>query len=209
MEGDKKLDKFKMELLSELSKQLEEQGFTKTYLAEYLNVSQSTINRWYSFERFPQPSKFRKLADLLISEVHELEFYTNAKLSEKLFTLRYCSGLSLEELSESVIMSRTLLADWERGGSKPTLIQRERLASFYDVDKSELGVPNNGIMIGSKIRQERLALGLTQKDLSDKLGLSPTLISLYERSIEEIPDDVLDSIVEELELSKSYLVESK
>ena len=185
---------------------LEMEGFKKEYLSKYLEVNVSTLNRWYKLERFPRPSKFRLLVNLLCDDVSEFDSYRQAPLNEKIMFLRYFSGLSLEELSDSIIISRPLLSNWETGNTVPTDTQKERLAMFYDVNGIELELDGPMNSIGSKIRQERLALGLSQADLAKELNLSPATISTYERDLSCIPESTLRLIAEELELSMSYLV---
>lgn len=184
---------------------LDEEGFNKDDLAGLLNVSPSTINRWYRLERFPNPKAFRLLTNILYDDVTEFDLYKTADTNERLFLLRMFSGLSFKELSESVIISRILLSNWEKGDTSPTFTQTQRLAMFYDVPQEDLGVPVKQTTVGSKIRQERLALGITQSALANELGVSPSSMSLYERDVSEIPKEVLVKITDVLETSEDYL----
>lgn len=203
------LDIFKRDVVTEITNRLNEEGFKKDYLSEYLEVSISTINRWYNLERFPRPPKFKLLVDLLYDDISEFKLYEDAKLNEKLLLLRYFSGLSLEELSESIIISRTLLSNWENEKTLPSLTQRQRISLFYDIPKVNLGVPNTKVTVGTKVRQERMAMGLTQSELAKKLDISPSLISSYERDLNNIPDKALSLIAKSLEVCEEYLTSSE
>lgn len=200
------LDIFTEEVMLTITKKFDKKGIKRKDLADYLNVSSSTINRWYNLERFPRPDVFRLLVTRLYDDVTEFELYDTADTNEKLLLLRLFAGLSLKELSESIIISRTLLSSWEKGSSYPTFTQIQRLALFYDVPQVDLGVPIKHTTLGTKIRQERLALGLTQAELADALGVSSSLMSLYERDMAEIPEGILSVIIDELELTKDYMV---
>lgn len=57
---------------------------------------------------------------------------------EKLKTLRKENNLTQEELAEQIFVSRTLISKYESGAVYPTEENIAKLASFFNIDKSEL-----------------------------------------------------------------------
>lgn len=61
--------------------------------------------------------------------------------------------------------------------------------------------------IGERIKERRLALGLTLNDLSEKAGVSRQTIFRYESGeIKNIPSDKIELIAKALETSPSFLM---
>lgn len=61
-------------------------------------------------------------------------------------------------------------------------------------------------MIGQRIRELRLANELTQKELSDYLGLTPKMISFYELEQRVPPSDIILKLAEKFQVSTDYLL---
>lgn len=61
--------------------------------------------------------------------------------------------------------------------------------------------------IGSRIRDRRKELGMSQEELAEKLYTSKQMISAYENDKTEIKVSVLRELVETLNTSTSYLVD--
>ena len=58
------------------------------------------------------------------------------KFNEKLKELRKEKGLTQEELASKIYVSRTLISKYESGAIIPTKDNIEKLALFFNVDKS-------------------------------------------------------------------------
>ena len=61
-------------------------------------------------------------------------------------------------------------------------------------------------MIGQRIRELRLADKLTQKELSDYLGLTPKMVSFYELEQRVPPSDIILKLAEKFQVSTDYLL---
>jgi transcriptional regulator with XRE-family HTH domain len=59
---------------------------------------------------------------------------------------------------------------------------------------------------GSRIQKIRKEQGLTQGDLAAKIGVTQRTLSNYERSIREMPYDLLKQVAEVLNVSTAYLL---
>lgn len=60
--------------------------------------------------------------------------------------------------------------------------------------------------IGSRIRELRTANDYTQKELAEKLGLTPKMISFYENSERTPPIDIILKLVSIFNVSSDYLL---
>lgn len=61
-------------------------------------------------------------------------------------------------------------------------------------------------MLGSRFREVRIARGLTQDDLADRLGISRSGINRYEHEKTEADAIIISRIARELEVSSDYLL---
>lgn len=68
---------------------------------------------------------------------------------------------------------------------------------------------NRDIEIGSRIKAERQANGLTQKQLAEKLDVSQTAIALWENGSRSISIDIAEDIAEILNTSAEHLLFGK
>ena len=61
-------------------------------------------------------------------------------------------------------------------------------------------------MISQRIKELRLEHGLTQKELSDFLGLTPKMISFYELGQRVPPSDIILNLADKFKVSTDYLL---
>lgn len=61
-------------------------------------------------------------------------------------------------------------------------------------------------MISQRIKELRLANHMTQKELSDYLGLTPKMISFYELGQRVPPSDIILKLAEKFSVSTDYLL---
>lgn len=80
--------------------------------------------------------------------------------SEKLKKLRKDKGLTQEELANAIFVSRTLISKYENGSIYPTKENAEKLASFFNVNLSEL-IDND----------DTVQLVLKNNDFANKLNI--------------------------------------
>lgn len=60
-------------------------------------------------------------------------------------------------------------------------------------------------MIGNRLRQRRLQLGLTQQQLADKIGAKKNTISNYECNISSPSEEIIIALMEVLDCDANYL----
>ena len=61
-------------------------------------------------------------------------------------------------------------------------------------------------MIGQRIKELRIESHLTQKELSDYLGLTPKMISFYELGQRVPPSDIILKLAEKFHVTTDYLL---
>lgn len=60
---------------------------------------------------------------------------------------------------------------------------------------------------GERIKQQRIALGISQVDLADKIGVSKQTLYKYENGIvTNIPSDKIELLAKELHVSEAYIM---
>ncbi|HEY5586378.1 MAG TPA: XRE family transcriptional regulator [Ruminiclostridium sp.] len=61
--------------------------------------------------------------------------------------------------------------------------------------------------IGSKIKEARLSLGMTQEQLANKLGITKSAIANYENGVSHPKEDILYKLFSALNVDANYLFE--
>jgi transcriptional regulator with XRE-family HTH domain len=100
----------------------------------------------------------------------------------KIARLREKVGLTQRELSEYVGVTETTIANWEQGRSGLEWITRiTRLCQVLGCTIEQLICITNEQSIAPKITELRERKRLTQKQLSEKIGVTETTIANWER----------------------------
>lgn len=99
--------------------------------------------------------------------------------------LRRERGMTQQELAKAVGVSQASLANWEVGKTRPRSGSVERLADALGVAMRDLADgPGRGAgadAVGRNVRWYRERRGMTQGELADKAGVSPSAVSNCER----------------------------
>lgn len=66
---------------------------------------------------------------------------------------------------------------------------------------------NKDYIIGQRIRTQRRRLGMTQTELSKKMGITPGYLSSIERGVRRVSGRMIHQFHEQLNLSYDYLLE--
>jgi transcriptional regulator with XRE-family HTH domain len=61
-------------------------------------------------------------------------------------------------------------------------------------------------VIGNRLKEAREALGMTQEDLADKIGVQPLQINRYEHEKNKPSSEIILKMAEALSVSTDYLV---
>lgn len=123
----------------------------------------------------------------------------------KITLARMKAGLTQEELSELLGVSRTQLQRWEYGYNRIRVHNLKRIAEVLNVD-DWTDLMEEKV---SKITTARLKAGLTQKELADLLGVWLTQEQRWEHSFNNIEPDVLKRIADALHVDVAELIEDE
>ena len=63
------------------------------------------------------------------------------------------------------------------------------------------------ILIGHRIRNERIALGMTQSEFAKLLGISPSYLGALERGTRPVSRSIMNRLHEKTPISYDYLLE--
>lgn len=146
-------------------------------------------------------------------------------LGDNIRYLRLKQGLSQDFLADKLgYKSYTTIQKWESGVSEPPVKKLKELASIFNIDMDDLASKNlqdenNNNLISQKpyidlsmntykiIKNRRLELGLTLKDVANALGVSEATVQRYESGdIKNIKHDTIAHLAEILKCSPSYLM---
>jgi len=95
---------------------------------------------------------------------------------DRIRQLRQGLGLSIEELAAKIGADPSTVQKWERLGYRPHPRLYARLAEILGIPE-----PPDDAPLPDRLRAQRLALGLTQKEAAAQIGVSQDTISRWER----------------------------
>ena len=115
------------------------QNLTIDDLAVALEVSDSTVRRWELGLAFPLPHNLRAIAEALDIGLADL-LASRISPRPNLKDLRALAALTLEEVAEQSVFSRSSLLRLERGSMHLSETNRLALARAYGVTEAEVAV---------------------------------------------------------------------
>lgn len=146
-------------------------------------------------------------------------------LGDNIRYLRLKQGLSQDFLADKLgYKSYTTIQKWESGVSEPPVKKLKELASIFNIDMDDLASKNlqdenNNNLISQKpyidlsmntykiIKNRRLELGLTLKDVANALGVAESTVSRYESSdIQNMGIDKIEALAKVLQCEPTYLM---
>ena len=176
-------------------------GLSQQQLARILEVSAITVGSWERGKARPRGGSWAKIVALRNTSQAEVDkalgrLSAPAAMSpDEIKALRLRLGLSQKEMAKRVGVSLNSVGFWESGRSAPGSANREALAALAKATGAQVDVrPGRDRKAGAtksgegadqgltadEIREARKALGLSQKKLADKLGVSMNSVSNWE-----------------------------
>lgn len=189
-----------------IKEQMEISELNNSTLADAVGVGRSTVSRWLNDGQFPRPAAFKQMLSIFDTEIVEVEFFIDAPLSDKFFLLRCAMGLEIKDLAQGMAYNARLIRKWEKGEQVPNAMQLRRIATYFDVTGEDLGVDVPMESFGVRLQSERVSNNLTQEELGQYLGQSPTTISNYENGKQVPSMSELDKLEEVLQLPIELLI---
>ncbi len=143
------------------------------------------------------------------------------KLSALLKDARIAAGRSIKECAAILGLSSSKYGAYEKGDKAPSLPELEVLAFYLDTplahfwsqDSRSAGkqemlettnlyrkIPLRQRIVGAYLRKYRLEKAVTQKDLSESIGITPQRLKSYEEGSQPIPLPELEGLVTTLDV---------
>ena len=119
-----------------------------------------------------------QFAPLLFKSLIKKPFDFEPKtLGEHIKKKRLMEGLFLEQLAARLGVTESTVINWEKGHNQVALHLRPRIIEFLGYD------PHSPVAetVGQKMRAKRRALGLSIKEMADRMGVDPASWGNWER----------------------------
>lgn len=111
---------------------------------------------------------------------------------------------SQADLAEFLNVSQAAVSSWVSGAKTPRLTKIDDICLFLHCSRSDL-LLDEPLGLPCRMKELRLSAGLSQRDLAEKLRLSPSAIGMYESGARFPAPDVETSIAEFFGVSLDYL----
>lgn len=187
----------------------EQKGISLEELADTLDIPVECMQEVEEGKRSLSKATWQEVACILGVDI--AEFYRGNKASfpkvaEKLRSLREAKGLSLNELAKKAGISPSHLSEIERDRAKASLKTLEKLAQALDVPVFSILRDYEEDTLGARLRRLREKMGLSQKELALRTGLSPSLIGQIETGRSQPSLATLHLLADVLGVSTCYFV---
>ncbi len=202
-----------MLLGKQLQKWRQEQGISLEELARQLNTALSSV---IDIEEGKEISadKLLQMARVLDNEPENntRKYYRrngetgNQSVGSRLRFYREERGLSLNELGRQAGLSAAHLSEIERSLATPSLKTLEKISQVLDVPTGSLLPTDMEETLGQKVRRLREAMGITQKELGEMLGVSYSMITQLETDRTQPSLKILNNLADIFGISSVYFV---
>lgn len=133
----------------------------------------------------------------------------NNSAGTTLYKLRTENNLSLKQLGEAIGYSSRHLIRIENGEMPMNTKMATKCAAYFNVDISLFIEENPQNIIGRRLQQARIELGMSQKEFANAVERVPQQISKYENGVTRIPLKVTTLFEQRLHISSDYLLHGK
>ena len=159
-----------------------ELGLSQNDLANKMTIEEEVVENWEMSTALPSLANLASLSEHLELSVSDL-LPTSDLLPDAIGygirQKRLEEGMSVKELAGCLGVSSSAVCGWEVGRTFPDSYYWSKLSEWLKVEVAEFAVQRKIVdrrhvgemSIGSRIRIQRLKLGMTQKDLADGIGL--------------------------------------
>lgn len=172
----------KGKVMKHLKEEVSRRRWNDARLAEHLDESVFTVNKWLHTNKFPRPIRARKLLMFLTDNVHKETYFIESTAGEKLYLLRHWEGLTIQEVADALGVGHSALSKWEKNKRPPADSDLRKLLRFYGSSPAESGIEINEETFGDRLQDERIMADMTQFRLSDETAISPTRLSHFENN---------------------------
>lgn len=202
-----------MLLGKQLQKWRQEKGISLEELARQLNTALSAV---IDIEEGKEISadKLLQVARILDDEpeVNTRKYYrrngvnTTESVGSRLRFYREERGLSINELGRQAGLSAAHLSEIERSLATPSLKTLEKISQVLDVPTGSFLPVDLDETLGQKVRRLREAMGITQKELGEMLGVSYSMVTQIETDRTQPSLRTLNNLADIFGISSVYFL---
>lgn len=131
---------------------------------------------------------------------------STSAVGERLRFYREERGMSISELGRQAGLSAAHLSEIERSLATPSLKTLEKLSQVLDIPTGSLLPADLDETMGQKVRRLREAMGITQKELGEMLGVSYSMITQIETDRAQPSLKTLNNLADIFGISSFYFV---
>ena len=197
------------DISEKLKRSREEQHLTLTEVARRTGLSVSYLSELEHGKKEPSGRALAQLAKVLDVSVAEFDpaFREGRPITmgDKFKLQRLEMQLSLAEAAKKVGISTGYLSEIERGDTLPAIDTLRDLATALNLPVSLL-MADTGPAVGGKVRTLRETLGLTQREVANRAGVSAVLVGQIEKGKVQPSLRTVESLSKALGVSPCYLV---
>lgn len=198
--------KVKAKVMGRLSNEMRRRQWNVDELAEHLDESTFTVNKWLQNGKFPRPTRARKVLLFLTDHLPNETYFREATIGEKLYLLRQWEGVTLKTVSIALGISHTLIGQWEKNQRTPADNQLRKLLRYYDFTAEDIEADIEAESFGDRLQEERIMAEKTQFVLSNETNISPTRLSHFENNKLVPKPEEVERLAQSLDLPVLALV---
>lgn len=196
-----------------IAEQRKKLGLSQEELAEKLNISQKSISKYELGDRKPMYKVLVRMAeyfgvttDYLLRSTDTQDFGI-CDSGNTIKELRTEAGMTQEELGMLLNVQNAAVSKYESGKVPLTGDTLLKLSKIFNVSTDYLlGAEEGNTMIGGKIAELRKACDMSQKELANKLSISPSTVGMYEQGRREPDLETVKKIASLFGVTTDYLL---
>jgi len=203
-----------MQLGKQIQKWRQENGISLEELARKLNTALAQVIDMESGKEM-SADELLKIARVLDEEPQNKtinKYYkrdgktSTSAVGERLRFYREERGMSISELGRQAGLSAAHLSEIERSLATPSLKTLEKISQVLDVPTGSFLPADLDETLGQKVRRLREAMGITQKELGEMLGVSYSMITQIETDRAQPSLKTLNNLADIFGISSFYFV---
>lgn len=128
-----------------------------------------------------------------------------ATFGERLKKLRTEKKITQQELATILNINKSSISRYEKDQQIPEIKLLETIADYFDISLDYL-LGRSDIMFGERLKELRLKSKLKQSELGEKIGVSASIIGMYEQGRRFADQSTLIKLAEYFNVTTDYLL---
>jgi len=115
-------------------------------------------------------------------------------------------GVTAAQLTREISLTNGLVTQWKKGLQKPSTDAIIKISKYFNVSTDYILLGVVDIKPNERLRNLREVMGLTQKEVADRVGVDEQTYSTYETDPMYLPLDMFKKLASVLGVSAYYLL---